>query len=533
MIPQTTPSDGASFPGLRRRRGVPWAVLALAIAIAFLMNPVPGIGLTNAASAGPVATPPAATVAPPAPVAKATTAGPALAGTGPDTPFTPNLKQLERLTAADLAVGAPHSPTPGSAPDSTSGLPSASAPPAAAPAGDAPAPPTGTFNGYVYNQSDPSQPLSGVSVQAFPLGGGSFCNPLTVCAAKLTGVNGEFNATCPTGPSVISFTKSFFADNETYATCVVNQTTDLGNVYLDPDGIIIGTVHGDVTGHPGLGAVQVVGEARDYSVVALPGVVSTSNGSFRVPVPPEVAGRLDFTPAGTNYQNNFTWVTAGPEQTVNIGTVYLEPNSLVEAKFYDSVTGAAIDGIASLTVCSSVTSACGVQGAASESGNEVTAIGPSGYDYVLAEAAGYLENETPIGYVPGTTPGHPFCVPDNCKIFLTGTGAIRLTVDLSGTPSPRYHTGLWVAQVCSIDGYELALAKLNPATYTYNTSLTDCVDTCAPVGATVNAGALPMRNDVLLFPDSTGICFPPTPTWPIPGDLPVWGNESAANVTPD
>jgi len=380
------------------------------------------------------------------------------------------------------------------------------------------------------------QPLSGVAVQVYPLGGGSFC-PITLCAPVNSGSNGEYNVTCPAGPSYVTYTKSFFAENITYATCVSNSTVALGDaadiVYVDQDGIVIGTVEGDVNGTPGIGAVQVVGEARDYSLVALPGVVTGGGGAFRVPVPPDVAGRIDFTPAGTGYQNNFTWVTVGPGQTINIGTVFLEPNSLVKARFYDSVSGAPIDTVESLTVCSSMTATCGLQGMSPvDGGNTVYAVGPPGYDFILAEAAGYVENESPIGYVPGTSPGHAFCVPVNCKVFLTTIGAVQLTVDVSGSPSPRYDLGNYVTQVCNLDGYELAVPKLNPVTYTYNTSLTDCLDTCGSPGAPLVADAIGMRNDIQVFPDTTAICNGFFPEWPIPGDLPVWGNETAANVTP-
>jgi hypothetical protein len=134
--------------------------------------------------------------------------------------------------------------------------------------------------------------------------------------------------------------------------------------------------------------------------------------------------------------------------------------------------------------------------------------------------------------VPGAAPGHAFCVPDDCKVYLTTLGYVQVTVDVSGSPSPRYDLGMYVAQVCNLDGYELAVPKLNPVTYTYNTSLTDCVDACDSPGAPLVAYAIGGRNDIQVFPDTTAICNGIFPEWPIPGDLPVWGNETAANVTP-
>ncbi len=311
---------------------------------------------------------------------------------------------------------------------------------------------------------------------------------------------------------------------------------DLGTVYLLPDGVVTGRVLGDVPGAPGISGVSVEGEARDFSVVAAPGVTTSSSGAFTVALPPGVAGRVDFTSPGVGWQNNFTFITVVSGQTVDIGSVFLEPNSLVQAQFLDAVTHAAIEGQYnapnSLTVCSSVTNACGTQGPPGTAGNTVEAVGPSGYDYVQAEAVGYLLNNSPIGYVPGTSPGHPYCVPDHCKIYLTPLGAARITVDVSGTPSTAFGEGLIVVQSCGMDGYNLVLPKLNPVTYTYNTTLTDCaVSGCFSPGTTYDAPAFPLRNDIQVYPDTTGICgF--APMWPIPGDLPVWGNETAANVTP-
>jgi hypothetical protein len=386
MVTRSSAPTARGAPWISRHGRLPWGVLFLVVAIAFMMNPVPGLGPTalmhsSGISTTPASPPSASAVAPAVSHSKAASSSSALAGTGPNIPAgAPNLSQVFRYASADLAAGAP-SGSPGTAAPPASGAPSS------APASSLPAPgpdvylPTGTFNGYVDNQSN-DQPLSGVAVQVYPLGGGSFC-PISLCSPVTTGSNGEYNVTCPVGPTYVTFTKSFFAENITFATCVLNTTVELGdaadNVFMDQDGIVIGTIEGDVNGTPGLGAVQVVGEARDYSIVALPGVVSSGDGAFRVPVPPDVAGRIDFTPAGTGYQNNFTWVTVGPGQTLNIGTVFLEPNSLVKARFYDSVTGDAINTVESLTLCSSVTATCGLQGMSpTDGGNTVYAVGPTG-----------------------------------------------------------------------------------------------------------------------------------------------------------
>jgi hypothetical protein len=537
-------SPRAATLALRGRRGTPLALAVIAVAVAFLMVPAPGLGALTMPTAPPA--PPSVPASLPTPVAHAapTPASSALAGSsGSNTPAspTPPLSIFNRFANFSMALGAKSSSSTSSAataaPVASSASSASSAGPTPGTSGDAASYlPTGSFNVFVANASSPTDFLSGVSVQAYPESGAQFC-PTYLCKTNSTGPNGEVNVTCPVGPSFVTFTKGGWAVNETYATCDLNQTVDLGTVYLLADGFISGQVLSDTPGDHPIAGVIVQGESRDYSVIAQPQITTTANGNFTVPVPPGVAGRIDFTAPSTNYQNNFTWATAVSGQTIHIGTVFLEPNSLVKAELFDSVTHASLNGVlASLTVCSSVTGVCGSQGLATYTGT-VEAIGSPGYDFVQAEAVGYMMNDSPIGNVPGTAPGHAYCVPDDCKIYLTTVGYIQFTVDVSGTPSPTYHTGLWTASVCGLDGYFLAFPKFNPSTYTYNTSISDCIGSgCVGVDTTYTAPAFAFRNDIQIAPDTTGVCNPgppPTPMWPIPSDLPVWGNETAANVTPD
>ncbi|MGA8275506.1 MAG: carboxypeptidase regulatory-like domain-containing protein [Thermoplasmata archaeon] len=526
------PTSRRALPfAARRRPGASLALSLLVVAVALLMVPAPGVGALSSPS--PPAAPSTPTAVPTSVAHPAAVPSSGLAGSsGANTPAGPALSTIDRFANFSLSIGAT-APASSAAAARTA---STSAGPGTGPSGDsATYLPTGTFNVFVANASNPSDFLSGVSAQAYPETGAQFC-PSYLCQAVATGPGGEVNVTCPVGPSYLTFTKGDWAVNETYATCDLNQTVDLGTVYLLPDGFISGKVLADVAGGHPLAGVIVQGESRDFSVIAEPQVTTSSNGNFTVPIPPGVAGRVDFTAPSDNYQNNFTFVSAAAGQTVDVGFVYLEPNSLVEAQLYDSVTHQSLSGdLASLTVCSSVTGICGTQGASSTTGT-VEAVGTPGYDFVQAEAVGYMLNDSPIGNVPGTNPTHPYCVPNDCKIYLTTVGYVQFTVDVSGTPSPTYHTGLWTVSDCGLDGYFLAFPKLNPSTYTFNTSLSDCIGSgCVPVGTTYDAPAFAFRNDIQIAPDTTGVCNPgppPTPMWPIPTDLPVWGNETAANVTP-
>ena len=408
---------------------------------------------------------------------------------------------------------------------------------------------TGTFQGYVNSSGAGGSGISGVSIEAYSNGGGGTgpC-PTNVCSPATSNATGFFSVVCPVGVDYILFTAAWYAQNLTYQTCVNNETVWAGTTYLLPDGIITGTVEADDAAHTPLAGVSVTGSTRDSVLVATPEVVTASNGSFTVPVPPSSASMVSFYP-GSNYAANFTDVYAASGQTVSIGVVYMEPLVVVRAQFYDAITGAAIDGGSmaplSLTVCSLLSHTCGNQGPPTTSGNTVRATGPPGNDYVLAEAPGYLLNQTDIGFA-SAAPGSTYCVPDNCRIYLIPEAGITLTVGLN-TPT-GYPTGLWYVTVSSMDGMQIGIPVLNMALYpyqtVYNTSVTTSLTNgCLGVGATVTVPAFPLRNDIKVVPDTTGVCGSGTPTWHIPGtacpenacpgDAPVYGNETWANATPD
>lgn len=397
---------------------------------------------------------------------------------------------------------------------------------------------TGVFQGYVNSSGAGGAGISGVSVQAYINGGsGSGTCPMNVCSPSTSNATGYFSLNCPTGVDYITFTAAWYAENLSYQTCQTNQTVWVGTVYLLPDGIVTGKVVADDPAHQAVPGVTVTGSTRDSVLVASPVVTTATNGSFTVPVPPNAASMLTFTP-GSNFNSNFTDVYAAAGQTVNVGTVYLEPLVVVQAKLYNAITGAPIDGSYfmpdSLTVCSLISGTCYGQGPPTTSGNVVQALGPTGYDYVLAEAVGYLENQTDVGFVTSGGPGTTYCVPSNCRINLVPEAYIQVTVNLN-TPS-KYSSGLWYASVSSMDGEEIGIPVqvFNPTTFsfTYNTSVASTLEGgCVSPGSTVTIPAFPLRNDIKILPDTTGVCGN-TPQWPIPGDAPVYSNETWANATP-
>ncbi len=394
---------------------------------------------------------------------------------------------------------------------------------------------TGYVTGYVANASDPSDFLSGVTVQAYSLGGAP-CS-VRVCTPTSTDANGYFRAPCLVGEDYVRFDLSWWAENQAYASCAANADVSVGTVLLYQDGVVTGTVLVDSPSHSPVAGVQVTGSSRDLSLVANPTVTTSSTGAFRVPVPPGIAARVDFAPPSASYASNFTYAMVGPGATVDLGIVYLEPNVVVEAYLFDAVTGQPIVGSFSapdsLTVCSALTNVCGPQGPPAVGTNLVEAAGPPGYDVVDAVAVGYLENTTSIGWVPREAAGQAYCDPSTaCSIYLVPLGGISLDVNVTGPP--QNNTGAWFDVACSLDGYLAGEPLFNPATFSFNTTVQSCVNGgCASpnTGAFVVAG-FPLRNTVRVEPDTSGVCGS-QPTWPIPGDLPVWGNETVVNVTPD
>ncbi len=165
----------------------------LVIALAFLMVPAPGVNALSANLTASHAAPstPAATLSPAAVPSHAATSG--LAGVGPNAPYSVNRDTVVRFAAASVAAGekshttsAPISAAPNSGP-SVQNVPR-----------ELPYIPTGKFTGFVANASEPTDFLSGVTVQAYPEQGGQFC-PSYLCSPQTTGSNGEFNVTCPVG----------------------------------------------------------------------------------------------------------------------------------------------------------------------------------------------------------------------------------------------------------------------------------------------------------------------------------------------
>ncbi|HXQ49247.1 MAG TPA: hypothetical protein VN842_05695, partial [Thermoplasmata archaeon] len=410
--------------------------------------------------------------------------------------------------------------------------------PTTTPVGAAPKPagytcPTGEVQGYVYNNTGVA--LEGVTVQAYSATGASSC-PIQQIPPVFTNLTGGFTVKGPVGADYLTLTLSYYLENITYVQVYQGTTTYLPTtIFMVQDAVLTGTVVGNSSKHSDLSGVTVSAVARDQSQICNPSGSTGSSGAFTIALCP-LPSIVTFTPP-YGYLSTFRFENATPGEHLNIGKVYLENEPPVTVTLYNSVTRATIpDGTCqpyyvtqcnAIKVCSSATTVCLNQGPALGT-PKVQALAPKGYDFVEAFATGFLVNSVPIGWVNASVA--------NVNIYMVPVGTIGLWVTVTHNTSSwpsNWGTGLWTASACSMNGFYTAAAVPNPSTYTVNVTDTTCMGSCGGISASFQGiGGFPLRDDVNIAPDTTGVCGGGIPMWPIPGDLPVWGNETYVNVTP-
>jgi hypothetical protein len=396
--------------------------------------------------------------------------------------------------------------------------------------------PTGSVTGTV-EQWNSLTPLEGVAIQAYSASGASNC-PIKTCAQVTSSSTGAFNVTAPVGADYVQFTLSYNLTNISYCEVYQGLTTNIGTIYLVPEAVLVGTVEANTSSHPKLPGVLVTAVSRDNTLVGVPTGASNSQGSFVAGLPP-VPSVVTFSPP-FGYEATFLFENATPAEHVSLGTVYIQKDPVVQLHFYNAVTGSAISGSCSafgatqcnaITVCSAITpSNCGQQGVATGS-STVTAVGPAGNDFVKAWATGFVTDTVYIGYV-----AYNIGTFNAGNVYLTPLAAAQITSDITHnatTPLPHgWSEGMVFASSCSMSGLETAGIQINPSTETVNVTESGCTGGCGNPGSAFEIGSLPLRNDIKLIPDTNGNCAP-APTWPIPNFLPVWGNETWYNGTPN
>ncbi len=407
--------------------------------------------------------------------------------------------------------------------------------------------PTGKFSGFV-NDSTDRQGISGAPVVVYST---TLC-PASTCMPVTTANNGSFTIVCaaPGGPgsddSIQIIDANWYTDNFTNAVCAAGVTTWVGTIFLVRDGAAVGVIKSDVKDSD-VSGVFVQAETRNRAVFAFPTATTGFNGSFEIAVPPEPS-IVTFTPP-VGYYATFNYTNATPGLGVrdyppppwlggvNMGTIYLEHETLVSAQIYSSKTEQATGVFAAMVGCSAIGNGCGSQGITIESGDTVKTWVTPGSDYFEVYADGFMETYTPAQYIPEEPPGTVYSIG---KVYVVPQGSFNVK-DLWNTPdggsAPPWgtpsDTGIY-ATVCSEDGYFTSSAVLGQILGTYNMTSDDCNSYGCNFSfgtASDQMGAPPLRSIVRVYPDVNRFCSPYGPTWPVPGYTPTWENFTYVNIT--
>jgi hypothetical protein len=392
----------------------------------------------------------------------------------------------------------------------------------------------GWITGTVVDAEPPYGAISGAVILPTPVAG--FCPPVVGCQSTESGATGQFTVPAAVGQNEVTVSDSFWLTNRTWAFVPDGGYVNVGAIGLVADGLVSGVVLGDDPAHEPVAGVQITSESRDGSLVGSPIAHTNAQGQFTVAVPP-VPSEIQFSPLlpDTPYEPNQTVVNVTSGGSINIGTVYLERSSLVSVDVYDSVAGGIVGVPTAIQICSRLTGYCPAQSEVYGGGYQVTAFAPVGPDTIDILADGYVTSTSVLGIVPGATPSAP---PFFMGSFgVVPLGAFSMWANITGVPAPYGDdppTSVWpvggfaIVTSCTLDGLSWAFP-----TPTGNMTTGTCTSACVPPGTQGIVGALPLRDFVTITPDESGCLFPGDPTWPIPGDMPVFKNWGWVNITPD
>jgi hypothetical protein len=398
--------------------------------------------------------------------------------------------------------------------------------------------PIGSFSGYINDTTD-GNGIAGVNVQVYSK---SLCST-SRCPPTTTASDGAFTVICPAGggpgsdDAVVITGTNWWMDNVSNHFCVADVNTWVGTIYLVRDGVGIGFVNDPTTGRPIVG-VGVQAISRDGSILGYPGATTQANGSYVIALPPVPSRVLFAPPTGYSGSFNFTNATPGlgprPQYPpwlggVNLGTMYLIRQTLVQAELYDSQTNGTVNGQPSaLQACDANGGGCQSQGNTVFS-STVRAFAQPGWNYFEAYVNNHVESATKAVNIPLRAPGSIF---DIGRIYVTPLGTFSVKdafeTPLGGHPFwPAPGVPSIFASVCSMDGYKPAYP-----TPSGNMTATECViEGCWSMANAFTLGGAPLRNFVTVVPDTQATCAL-TPQWPVNGnDPPVWDNYTYVNLT--
>ncbi|MCI4324163.1 MAG: carboxypeptidase-like regulatory domain-containing protein, partial [Thermoplasmata archaeon] len=424
-----------------------------------------------------------------------------------------------------------------------------------------------TVMGTVLEGAVPHRPAAGALITVETIG--SSCQLTNGCATTLTAGNGNFSIG-GIAPGTIQVTVSAPWNVTNYTTLfdVPSGLASTGIIYILPDAVVSGCVEGVDSTHEPAAGIEVTGFSRLGGAPATPAAITNSQtGCFDspgVPIPPGPAV-LDFNSTSPYpiYEDNFTDLDLQPGQHYTLpAPVYMNVGVRVVVEPYDTVTKALINESGFITI-SIVHRPSGfglgwgqpVLESQVAMGVDPAAFALPGLSTLSLGADGYADNESSV-----VIPDVPYGETVNLgKVWLVPDGVITGTFGFEGSPgiesSPWYaatvHHDFVVMNVCSLSGYRFASSAPNVSVAVAsdptnaNVSFDNCVSTCQPLGEPFAAWATPLRVAIGYQPDTKGLCGPEAnpyvglePGWPIPDDLPVFGNYfgsnfSFANITPD
>ncbi|MGB6443248.1 MAG: carboxypeptidase-like regulatory domain-containing protein, partial [Thermoplasmata archaeon] len=338
------------------------------------------------------------------------------------------------------------------------------------------------------------------------------------------------------GENELLVSNAYYLTNRTWTYVAAGADVSVGTVGLVADALVSGVVRGDDSAHEPVAGVAISAVSRDGAVTGSPSTHTNAEGQFTVAVPP-IPSELSFVPiaASAPYEPNTTFVNASAGGSLDVGTVLLPHMTEVQLSIVDAETGSPISGTtAAIGVCSRSTGYCPAQGATA-GGPVLTAQAPVGPDIVHLYASGYVFDTTVLGVVPATPPGS---APVNMgSVSMVPTGAIQLWANISGVSQPyaaSVPTSTWpvgeyvVVTACNLDGLHYTFYVASSG----NMSSFGCTSECVSPGQVATIQGIPLRNYVTVAPDEIGCVTSGHPTWPIPGDLPVFENYGWVNVTP-
>jgi len=516
------------------RKGSRWLAVAIAAFVVLLMV-APGSSVVATAAASPSAAHPAtvATVQPSSSAPPATGSA-AIAGQSAVGEATIHPSQLLKETegfpalAAERAASKTHALTQPSI--ATPTVPSASSPRSGVSGSSSLN--YGWITGTVVSSVIPHDPVSGATVSAEPVTG--FC-PSVGCNPVQTTATGSFTVAASVGENVVLVSDGYYLTNRTWAYVTAGGYVSVGTIQLVEDGFVSGVLLGDDPAHEPVPGINVSSLSRDGAVSGAPSSHTDGAGDFTVAVPP-YPSEITFTPIFpfAPYESNVTFVNVSSGQSISIGTVYLEKMTTVEVEIEDAESHTPISGLpAAIQVCSKATQYCPIQGMTS-GGPYLTAQAPVGPDYMQVFVTGYVLNTTSLGVVPVSRPGSAPVYMG--VVYVVPEGAFQMWANVSGIPPAKGQndpTTDWplgefaIVSTCNEDGLALSGPTIT------NMTSSECGLSCVNPYSQSLIPAAPLRNYFEVEPDESGCLFPGYPTWPIPGDLPVFPTWDWVNVTPD